>query len=97
MSSEELSWVGTLGRRIGVAEDALRLIIGMILGKNSKYINQAYVHRLLEYYNKYCQIDPHLDIFLLYYLFFQCIRCSCSTTNLDLEDGLQKFNTYFSF
>ena len=51
MSSEELSWVGTLGRRIGVAEDALRLIIGMILGKNSKYINQAYVHRLLEYYN----------------------------------------------
>ena len=33
MSSEDLTWVGSLGQRIGVAEDALRLIIGMILGK----------------------------------------------------------------
>ena len=33
MASEELSWVGTLGNSINVAEDALKLIIGMILGK----------------------------------------------------------------
>ena len=33
MSSEDLSWVGSLGQKMGVAEDALRLIIGMILGK----------------------------------------------------------------
>ena len=33
MASEELSWVGSLGNRINVAEDALKLIIGMILGK----------------------------------------------------------------
>jgi len=31
MASEELSWVGSLGLSIGVAEDALRLIIGMVL------------------------------------------------------------------
>jgi hypothetical protein len=34
MSNEELSWVGSLGERFGIAEDALRLIIGMVLGKN---------------------------------------------------------------
>ena len=33
MASAELSWVGSLGNRINVAEDALKLIIGMILGK----------------------------------------------------------------
>ena len=33
MASEEMSWVGSLGNSIGVAEDALRLIIGMILGR----------------------------------------------------------------
>ena len=33
MASAELSWVGSLGQSIGVAEDALRLIIGMVLGK----------------------------------------------------------------
>lgn len=31
MSNEELSWVGSLGERFGIAEDALRLIIGMVL------------------------------------------------------------------
>ena len=38
MASEEMSWVGSLGNSIGVAEDALRLIIGMILGKCFKDI-----------------------------------------------------------
>ena len=38
MSNEELSWVGSLGKRIDVAEDALRLIIGMVLGRVSKLI-----------------------------------------------------------
>ena len=33
MASDELSLVGSLGQSIGVAEDALKLIIGMILGK----------------------------------------------------------------
>ena len=37
MASEEMSWVGSLGDKIGVAEDALRLIIGMILGR--RYYN----------------------------------------------------------
>ena len=33
MALEELSWVGVLGYKIGIAEDALRLIIGMVLGE----------------------------------------------------------------
>ena len=33
MALEELSWVRVLGDRIGIAEDALRLIIGMVLGE----------------------------------------------------------------
>ena len=33
MALEELSWVGVLGGKIGIAEDALRLIIGMVLGE----------------------------------------------------------------
>ena len=43
MSSEGLSWVGSLGDRIGIAEDALRLIIGMVLGKNKNYLNLGIV------------------------------------------------------
>ena len=33
MALEELSWVRVLGDKIGIAEDALRLIIGMVLGE----------------------------------------------------------------
>ena len=36
MSSDAGTWVGSLGDQIGIAEDALRLIIGMTLG-NSKF------------------------------------------------------------
>ena len=35
MATDSVSetWVGAIGDRIGVAEDALRLVIGMTLGK----------------------------------------------------------------
>ena len=32
MSATDVTWVGSIGDRIGVAEDSLRLIIGMTLG-----------------------------------------------------------------
>jgi len=38
MALEELSWVGVLGYKIGIAEDALRLIIGMVLGEHYSVI-----------------------------------------------------------
>ena len=38
MALEELSWVGVLGYKIGIAEDALRLIIGMVLGEQYSVI-----------------------------------------------------------
>ena len=38
MVLKELSWVGVLGDKIGIAEDALRLIIGMVLGEHYSVI-----------------------------------------------------------
>ena len=38
MALEELSWVKVLGDQIGIAEDALRLIIGMVLGEHYSVI-----------------------------------------------------------
>ena len=38
MALKELSWVGVLGKQIGIAEDALRLIIGMVLGEHYSVI-----------------------------------------------------------
>ena len=58
MASEELSWVGTLGNSINVAEDALKLIIGMILGKfrynlvstsNIPFFDSSHCYCLLNY------------------------------------------------
>ena len=36
MSATGVTWVGSIGDRIGVAEDSLRLIIGMTLGMITK-------------------------------------------------------------
>ena len=47
MALEELSWVGVLGKRINIAEDALRLIIGMVLGEILFY------RRILQYVPRY--------------------------------------------
>ena len=56
MALEELSWVGVLGKRIGIAEDALRLIIGMVLGETLFY------RRILQYVSR----NYYLDILIVY-------------------------------
>ena len=51
MALEELSWVGVLGYKIGIAEDALRLIIGMVLGEQySVIVYLQYVFRNIHRY-----------------------------------------------
>ena len=55
MALEELSWVGVLGKRIGIAEDALRLIIGMVLGETLFY------RRILQYVSR-----NYLDTLIVY-------------------------------
>ena len=56
MALEELSWVGVLGKRINIAEDALRLIIGMVLGEILFY------RRILQYVSR----NYYLDTLIVY-------------------------------
>ena len=51
MALEELSWVRVLGDKIGIAEDALRLIIGMVLGKT------LFCRRIFTI----CILQPYID------------------------------------
>ena len=54
MALEELSWVGVLGYKIGIAEDALRLIIGMVLGEQYSvivYLQYVFRNHYLDTFN----------------------------------------------
>ena len=69
MALEELSWVGVLGKRINIAEDALRLIIGMVLGEilfyrhilqcvsRNYYLDTLIVYPIIEFIQYYFSLS----------------------------------------
>ena len=65
MALKELSWVGVLGDKIGIAEDALRLIIGMVLGEHYSvivYFQYVFLNYYLDTFN--CSSHNWIDSIL---------------------------------